>query len=387
MGTEANIDLTSDIENGDLDSGIAAAAPAPAGTQPAQGGDAVRVNQREPKPAAVAVVKDTDKPVTVRDQLTAAFRAENGTPTDQAAAASADGTDRGDGRTANGQFAPKPGEAPTDQQSQPAAVQAPQGFDATQFAALPAEMQQQVARTMASVEERAARYSGYDALEQVIGPRRQAWAINGVSEAQAVNQLIALSDFAGKSPPDFVRWFAGQHGIDLTALADEGGDEFVDPAVQELRQQVSELTGQLTSMTRGQQQAQHTSLVQLTERWGAEAGEGGQPLRPYFAELAGAGAIPAYIMQVKAERPNASPTELLAEAYERACWGTPTVRTKLLAAQEAERLSERRVAAVRAEAAGSSITGEAPAPGSTQAKDIGSGSVRDTLRAAIAQHS
>jgi hypothetical protein len=37
--------------------------------------------------------------------------------------------------------------------------------------------------------------------------------------------------------------------------------------------------------------------------------------------------------------------------------------------------------------AGSSITGQAPAAGSTQSKDIGSGSVRDTLRAAISQHS
>jgi hypothetical protein len=56
---------------------------------------------------------------------------------------------------------------------------------------------------MASVEEQAARFRGYEGLEQVIGARRQAWAMQGMSEGQAVNQLLALSDFAGQNPAEF----------------------------------------------------------------------------------------------------------------------------------------------------------------------------------------
>jgi hypothetical protein len=380
MADEAGIDLVSDINSGDLDNGITPAAPAPAGTIPAHGTDTVHQN-------AITRTDTQEKPQakqSLRDQLSRAFKGEEAPAAEPAA-------DRGDGRTATGQFAPKPGEQPaaTEQPGQqPAAVQAPQGIDPAVFAALPAETQQQVARTMATVEEQAARFRGYEQLETVIGNRRQAWAMNGMSEAQAVNQLLALSDFAGKSPTDFVQWFAGQHGIDLAGLtAGTGGDndEYIDPAVQELRQQVDYLTGTLTSMTQGQQAAQHQSLVDFTAQFATEVGTDNQPLRPHFGEL-GNGIVP-FIAQVKAENPSASHKDVLSEAYERACWAHPQVRGKMLAAQEAQRLGEQRERAARAANAGSSVTGQAPASGSTQPKDIGSGSVRDTLRAAISQHS
>jgi hypothetical protein len=120
-------------------------------------------------------------------------------------------------------------------------------------------------------------------------------------------------------------------------------------------------------------------------QFAAEAGTDNAPLRPHFAEL-GAGVIP-YIQQVMAENPALSRRDVLAEAYERACWGTPSVRAKLLATQEATRLAEQRATAARAVAAGGSVNGSAPHEGSAAPRDIGNGSVRDTLRAAIAQHS
>jgi hypothetical protein len=380
-----DIDLTSDIANGDLDNGSQGtipAAPPPAGTVPAQGAEAVQQNQT-PQPTREKPAKGQ----SLRDQLSSAFKGEGGEVTDQQNASTAQ--DRGDGRTPTGQFAPKtPAEQQAaDQSGQPAAVQAPQGIDPQVFNSLPPEVQQQVASTVARVEQQAAQYQRYDQLETVIGPRRQAWAINGVSEAQAVNQLLALSDFAGQSPPDFIAWFAGQHGVDLAALAQQGqvSDQYIDPVVQELREQVNQLTGQLTHITTGQQQAQHNSLVEVTAQFAAEAGENGQPLRPHFAEL-GTGILP-YINQVKAEMPHASPREVLSEAYDRACWATPTVRAKVLASQEASRLAEQRVTAARAQAAGSSVVGQAPASGSTAPKVQGEGTVRDHLRAAIQQHS
>jgi hypothetical protein len=378
-----DIDLTSDIANGDLDAGqqgTIPAAPPPAGTVPAQGADAVQANQT-PQPTREKPAKGA----SLRDQLSAAFKGEDGAPTDQANGQNAQP------RGPDGKFAPKAGEtAPvaTDTTGQPpAAVQAPQGIDPTVFNSLPPEVQQQVASTVARVEQQAAQYQRYDQLEQVIGPRRQAWAINGVSEAQAVNQLLALSDFAGQSPPDFIQWFAGQHGIDLSALSQQNAanDQFVDPVVQELREQVNQLTGQLNHITTGQQQVQYNSLVELTAQFASEVGTDNQPLRPHFAELGG-GILP-YINQVKAENPHASPREVLAEAYDRACWATPAVRAKLIASQEANHLADQRAKAARAQVAGSSVVGQAPAPASTAPKVQGNGTVRDHLRAAIQQHS
>lgn len=383
MPPEAEIDITADLSSGDFDAGSTSHVATPAGAQPHHGTDTVHAN-------AVDRPTDTqrkpDKGLSLRDQLSTAFKGE--TAPDAAAAAAQAAVDRGDGRTPTGQFAPKAGEPGSEQQGQqPAAVQAPQGFDPALFASLPAETQQHVAQTMAGVEEQAARYRGYEGLEAVIGPRRQAWAMNGTSEAQAVNQLLAISDFATQSPTDFIGWFAGQHGIDLAQVAEGSADpdQYIDPAVQELQQQVERLNGTITQMTQGQATAQHQSLVDFTAQFATEVGTDNAPLRPYFGELGNS--IVPYIQQVKAENPSASHKEVLSEAYDRACWATPSVRTKLLAAQEAKRLSEQSGRAARAQQASSSVTGDAPGTNAQKPADIGSGSVRDTLRAAIQQHS
>jgi hypothetical protein len=376
----ADVDLVSDINTGELDG---TAAPAPAGTVPAQGADAV--------PASAAPAKTEEKPSSLRDQLTAAFKDKDGDPTSQGDATSAERPRD----PATGQFIPTPAEVEAAAATAAAAtgtgdaIQPPASLtpaEATQFATLPVEMQQLVARNMAVVENAAQRFAGYEGIERVIGERRQAWAMNGMSEAQAINQVFAISDFATRAPADFIRWFAGTQQVDLFALAEQGGDaDDIDPVVQELRQQVHDLSSQVNGFTTGQQAAQHNAVVNDVQAFGAEAGTDGKPLRPYFAEL-GQGLLP-YIAAVKAEMPNGSHKEVLAEAYDRACWGTPSVRAKLVAAQEAARLEERRTEAARAKAAGVSVSGQAPAPGSTVPKDIGDGSVRDTLRAAIAQHS
>lgn len=376
-----NIDLVSDITAGELDGG--AAAPAPAGQVPAQGADAV--------PASAAPAKTEDKPSSLRDQLSAAFKDKSGDPTAQGDAANAGERARD---PATGQFVPTQAEqdAVAAATAQPGtdAIQPPASFtpaEATQFATLPVEMQQLVARNMAIVENAAQRFAGYEGVEQVLGQRREAWAMNGMSEGQALNQVFAISDFATRAPADFIRWFAGTQQIDLNALAEQSGDydNDIDPVVQELRQQVHELTSQVNGFTTGQQAAQHHAIVDEVRAFGAEMGTDSKPLRPYFAEL-GQGLLP-YIAAVKAESPHKSHKDVLLEAYDRACWGTPSVRAKLVAAQEATRLEAQRTEAARAKAAGSSVNGQAPAPGSTVPKDIGNGSVRDTLRAAIAQHS
>jgi hypothetical protein len=385
----SDIDLTSDITSGELDSSSAPAVAPPPGTVPAQGADTIPVHA---KPSTAAPEKEaTEKPRSLREQLSSAYKGDDGKPSGQADATSNTGEQP---RGPDGKFAPKtPAEqaAATDTNATVAeTVSPPQGLspeEATQFAALPKEMQQYVARTMASVNDTAERYRGYDQLEQVIGNRRQAWAMQGMSEAQAVNQLLALSDFAGKSPVDFVRWFSGQHGISVADLEDTGGQQ-LDPVVADLRNTVQSLNGRLTELTQGQQQEQHNARVRTVELFANEKGADNQPLRPYFAEL-GNSIVPV-IAQVKAENPNRQELEILSEAYERACWAHPTVRVKMLAAQEAQReatrLEQVRTQSARSQSAAASVSGEAPRPGSTVARTPGNGSVRDTLREQFSQY-
>lgn len=366
-----SVDITSDLGDNNIPNNGAPVAPPGtriAGTEPA---------------AVPAVAAPADVPPvnqrSIRETLTAAFADKAGAPAAQEGAQVRD--------PVTGQFAPAQAAAPAEG-ALPAAAAATQAFqppasmspqEAQQFASLPAEMQQYVARTMERVETNAVRYREYDALEQIIGPRRNPWAMSGMQPVQAVNQLFALSDFAGQNPPEFIQWFAGQHGIDLEALAQGVPD--IDPHLQALQNQVGQLTTQLQGMTQGQQQAAHDQVVNEITAFGAEVGGDGKLLRPYFDEL-GRDVLP-FIQAIKAENPNMPNRDVLNAAYDRACWGNPVVRAKMQSAADTERLAGQRETAMRAQAAGSSVVG-APLSGTSVPNNAGDGSVRGILAAQFA---
>lgn len=399
------VDLVSDLESGEFDSstanghdvgGVPAQPHAPDGTQ--------HINQP---------LKDADAPAapnapepTLRDQITSAFKDENGDPTDQAHSTSANETPQAapplslgaDGKYHNidGTF------ASTDQiaafeASQAAAPEAqPDGGDKpydvtskmtpleqTQFNALTPELQQYVARTTEALDTRASQYQEYDLLEQIVGPRRQALLQNGTTLPVALNELFALSDFAGKSPSDFVMWFSQQHGIDLDALLDEQEAKLasVDPNTSALQQQVQQLTDTVTQLTSGQQQQSVDNNVNVVKQFATEADANGALLRPHFAEL-GDNILP-FITATRASNPNLTGKEVLAKAYESACWADPSIRGKMQEQVTQAKQAELRTKAAKAKTAGSSISGGPVADVSGEPNNPNR-SLRDELRAQFA---
>lgn len=316
---------------------------------------------------------------SLRDQISSALKGEEATPP----AAQQDGQPR----QPDGKFATKQdgtGTPAADVTNTSTAI--PNGLSAAEaqvFSQLPAELQASLARTMEGLNERATRFAGYEQLEQMIAPRRQAWALNGVTEVQAINQLFALSDFAAQKPAEFIQYFAQQRGVDLEDIL--YGTEPVDPTIQQLQQQVQDLTGQLTGMTTQQQQAAHNAVVQEITAFATEAGADGKPLRPYFEEL-GSEILP-FIEAVRAQNPNRPRNEILQEAYDRACWGNPSVRGKLqaanAAAEEARRIEVQKAAAARARNAGVSVSSGVPVGTSTDATS-GNRSLREEIAANLA---
>jgi hypothetical protein len=333
---------------------------------------------------------DTTATKSLRDQISSALKGEDQTPP----AASKDGVNRDE----KGQFAPKDPAAqaapvdpnaqvaPVDPNAKPSAVPVPAGLspqEAQIFNSLPAELQTSFARTMETLNEKATRFAGYEAIEQMIAPRRQPWALNGMTDTQAINQLLALSDFAAEKPMEFVQYFIQQRGLDAEEIV--FGAEPIDPTVQALQQQVADLTQQLTGVTTQQQQAAHNGIVNEIISFGTETGADGALLRPYFDEL-GNSVLP-FVQAVMSAHPEWTRAQVLQEAYDRACWGTPSVRAKMQAASDtaasAARLAEQQEAAKRARAAGSSLPTGVPQGGNTP-NNVQGGSLRDTIRAAVA---
>lgn len=296
-----------------------------------------------------------------------------------------------DGRFAKkGEVAGEPQEAPGQQQAQQPQQQDIRDVD-TLVSKLPDEVRDEVRNFIRAREDAfnvwaqnaVNRVNGYDAVEQIIGPRREAWRLNGMSEVQALNQLFALSDFATRDPMSFTQWFADQHNIDLSNLPYEEFDT-VDPQVKTLQQEVAELkrtleTNNQTSQQQ-QQQNEHQYLVGQVQQFSEEKDQAGNSVRPYFAEVA------SYIVDIlpglRQAKPNTNPQQLLQTAYDTAVWSNPTLRAKII---EAERLGGLAEKALKARNAGSSVIG-AP-KGETQVNRPLSGNLRDTIKAAWAEHS
>lgn len=352
------------------------------------GADAVQVNNQRPaqtprETATAKVVAEPTaaetgdkKPLSLRDQISSALKGEGETPP----AASQDG---GPTRNPDGTFAAKaPDQVQTPTDAAPV-VAAPAGIDPTVFKSLPAETQATLARTMDDLSQRQQRFARLEGVEQLISPRRDAWALNGMTETQALNQLLALSDFAGRDTAGFIRYIAENNGVDLEQLV--LSQEPVDPTVKALQDQIAELQGHNSRVTIQQQQAAHTQTVNGVVAFASEKDAGGNLLRPHFEEL-GAEVLP-YISAVKAANPNMPHNQVLQDAYERACWATPSVRSKMQAAAnaaaDAERLRAGAEKVERARTASTSVKSGTPT-GSQAAPPPGSGSLRDTIRASMA---
>lgn len=302
----------------------------------------------------------------------------------------------------DGKFVTKPEEqAPTGQEQQVTGQeqQVPTGQEPVSLipeyqaiiSSLPEEHRAAVQAGMAAretavanyVQQLTARVTGYDAIEKVIGPRRQAWAMGGTTPEAAVNQLFALSDFATNDPQGFIEWFAGNNGIDLSAI----GETFVppDPQYTALTNQIAQLTGMVNNLTNGANNAQQQQFVTAVQQFEGAVDATGQRLHPHFQAVSND--MLALIPAIRQQFPAYSAQEILNTAYDRAVYANPTTRQAILAANAAKDAAERAKAATAAARAGQSLSGGTPngdvQPNAVQQAD----SVRGALEAAFAMHS
>ena len=223
---------------------------------------------------------------------------------------------------------------------------------------------------------------GYQELERVIAPHVQQWALNGMGPAQAMQQLIALSDYATKSPQEFIKYFANLRGVDLQALAIPAQEEYIDPQVAALQQQLAGVQQQLNYTSQAQayaqqvaQQQQYTQAFEETngaiDNFASQVGPDGKPLYPYFNQL-------EEDMSALIETGRA---QTLHEAYETAKWANPYTRSKLLAQSRARDNRLTRQRAEQARMAASSITGSSAMYGEQSTEGM---STRQLLEAASA---
>lgn len=221
---------------------------------------------------------------------------------------------------------------------------------------------------------------GYSGIEQVVGPRREAWAMQGVAPEQALNQLLALSDFAGRDPGQFIQWFSNQHGLDLYQLAE--GYTPPDPQFVALQREIAELKGAMGQQSTKQQQQAHTNIMHEIGQFAQEVGADSKPARPHFDAVV---EDMLHLMPgVMAQNGGMSRRDALQVCYDRAVWANPTTRALMQNAAAAEMRVAAAATAANARKASRSITTSAPAGEVQSVAATAAKTVRGALEAAFA---
>lgn len=143
------------------------------------------------------------------------------------------------------------------------------------------------------------RLAELEAWDKFFEPHAEALKLHGTTAREQVARLAHLNDFAQKKPDEYLAWFLDTvGGADKTAILEKAAkhlgvsvtigqsddDEFVDPEVKALRDEVAALRRQ-NGPAYGPDAAPNRTQDELT-RLINETGPDGKPVRPYYDFLA-----------------------------------------------------------------------------------------------------
>lgn len=214
-------------------------------------------------------------------------------------------------------------------------------------------------------------------FEQIVSPRRQYYAGQGISDTEAVNNLWLWFEALQNSPAKALPELAQRFGIDLStvipgAQANADQSSYVDPVVQSLQEEIRQLRGQMGQVTGTfQQQAQERTRQELANF---------AKDKPHFEAVR---VSMGRLMQ-------AGMANSLDEAYQQALALNPEIQAQIQRDQQAEAAKKAAEAALTTRPptqrqAAVSLRGGAPS-GANGAGKAPVGSIREELSKAFAAH-
>jgi hypothetical protein len=216
-----------------------------------------------------------------------------------------------------------------------------------------------------------------DAFDEIMAPFKSQFERAGMDDVGAVRQLLAAHDYLRKDPQNAIAWLANQYGVDTSAIGNDPAleDEFADPQVKALQQQVAQLTGFIQNQQTQQQSYEQASTQSFIDQFAAETDASGNPAHPHFETVRS-------VMGSLISSGNATD---LKSAYEAAVYANPELRQAELervAARQSQAKVKTEAVQKAKKAQRSKVRGSAtPAAQALPAN----ASIRDTINASIRQ--
>lgn len=259
-----------------------------------------------------------------------------------------------------------------------AALTAPPSWSAdakAKFGELPPEVQREITKREAEVHKGFTQHDEQrnlgKAFQQTLAPYAAEFRAQGRNPVQEVTNMLAMDKFLRSAPMEqraaVIHDIARSYGVDL---ANAPAPEALDPQVAAMQQRLQQIEG---FTMRAQQEAQMRQQQEVINTLQAFARD---PANKHYD----------LVRQEMAVLLEGGIAKDLKDAYDRACYANPTVRSMLqqeaLQAAEAKRKKEASEKAAAAKKAGSSVKG---GPGGQMPASITAnpGDLRATISAAL----
>ena len=216
-----------------------------------------------------------------------------------------------------------------------------------------------------------------EAFDEIMQPHKADFERAGMDDVGAVRQLLAAHDYLRKDPQSAISWLANQYGVDIGAIGNDSAaeDDFADPQIKALQQQVAQLTGFIQNQQTQAQSQSQASTQSFIDQFAAETDANGNPAHPHFEKVRN-------VMGSLISSNNATD---LQSAYEMAVYADPELRqaeVKRLAAQQSQETVKTDAVKKAKKAQRSKVRGSAtPAAQALPAN----ASIRDAINASIRQ--
>lgn len=202
-----------------------------------------------------------------------------------------------------------------------------------------------------------------DEVRPIIERHQPLIAHSGASPAEAVNQLFGMYEFSQRDPAGYLKWAAQSLGVDLAQLT-QAPDEYIDPGVAQLRNQLQPLAQQVQSVTQyieqDRQQRENERINAEITAFASERGQDGNPTHPHFEKVRGE----------MGRLIGAGISANMQDAYERAVWADPAIREELTRPREEP----------KAESARKLAAASAKPKGASPASQMATGTIHETIR-------
>lgn len=166
-------------------------------------------------------------------------------------------------------------------------------------------------------------------VRKAIEPIKEQLDLKGISEGQYIRQLTAADKYLSEKPVEALQWLMQNYGVSAEQISGQS-DDYSDPEVSKLHQEINSLKQQIQQQTQQQQQASEDQVNQQVQQFATATDENGHLKHPDFDHLK-----PAMAGLIQSGH-----AKDLEDAYEQAAWADPTIREKRLEEQKRQATQE-----------------------------------------------